>query len=183
MFQECGPAFRLVQLLQEQRNKGVEELRHALDDQTRACEQEQIKVELARERVAELTEELTAARPSRGGRGTTQGATHGATARLHLDGEVPEFRSQEDMTTQSTPKRRGRAPPFKPYTGENPEMTMDDCLPSLHPVAHWNQWTGDEKLIQLAGHLRGQALQEWNLLARDGQLPFDEMALRCRLEP
>ena len=64
-------------------------------------------------------------------------------------------------------------------------MTMDDWLPSLHRAAEWNQWTNEEKLIQLAGHLQGRALQEWNLLARDGQLPFDEMvqALRGRLEP
>ena len=28
----------------------------------------------------------------------------------------------------------------------------------------WNDWTESEQLIQLAGHLCGRALQEWNLM-------------------
>jgi len=33
----------------------------------------------------------------------------------------------------------------------------------------WNDWTENEILIQLAGHLRGRALQEWNLLEANEQ--------------
>ena len=28
----------------------------------------------------------------------------------------------------------------------------------------WNGWSSEEQVIQLAGHLKGKALQEWNLL-------------------
>ena len=31
-------------------------------------------------------------------------------------------------------------------------------------AASWNKWTDDEKVIQLAGHLRQKALLEWNLI-------------------
>ena len=52
-------------------------------------------------------------------------------------------------------------------------------------MSSWNQWTEEEQLIQLAGHLRGHVLQEWNLMGRDSQQTFSEMveALRSQLEP
>ena len=34
----------------------------------------------------------------------------------------------------------------------------------LKRVADWNEWTDDDLLLQLVGHLKRQALQEWNLL-------------------
>ena len=34
-------------------------------------------------------------------------------------------------------------------------------------AAEWNNWDKDELLIQLAGYLRGQAFQEWNLLEQE----------------
>ena len=36
--------------------------------------------------------------------------------------------------------------------------------PLLQRAADWNEWSESEIHIQLAGHLRGRALQEWNLL-------------------
>ena len=57
--------------------------------------------------------------------------------------------------------RRGKAPPVDSFSGE---VTFDDWYPSLQRAAHWNQWTDQDTLIQLAGHLRGRALQEWTLL-------------------
>lgn len=44
---------------------------------------------------------------------------------------------------------------------------------------------GGEQLMQLAGHLRGRARQEWNLITRDQQLTLSEVtqALRSHLEP
>ena len=62
-------------------------------------------------------------------------------------------------------KRRGKAPPIDPYTGEDPEVRIDDWLPALKRAASWNDWSEVETLMQLAGHLRGRALQEWNLLS------------------
>ena len=79
--------------------------------------------------------------------------------------------------------RRGKAPPIDPYSGEDPEVRIDDWLPALKRAAAWNDWSEDETLIQLAGHLRGRALQEWNLLG-DECLTYDAAvkALRSRLD-
>ena len=68
------------------------------------------------------------------------------------------------------------------FTGENPEIRLDDWLPALDRASLWNQW---KYLIQFAGHLRGRALQEWNLMdARDTLDTTDVIeALQWRLEP
>lgn len=58
--------------------------------------------------------------------------------------------------------RRGKAPPVDSFSGETPDITFDDWLPALQRAAECNQWTDQETLIQLAGHLRGRALQEWD---------------------
>ena len=58
--------------------------------------------------------------------------------------------------------QRGKAPPVDAFTEENHEVYFDDWLPVLRN--EWNNWDQDELLIQLVGHLRGQALQEWNLM-------------------
>ena len=55
-------------------------------------------------------------------------------------------------------------PSIDPFSGENPEVTIEEWLPSLQRAADWNKWSEPEILIQLAGHLRGRALQKWNLL-------------------
>ena len=51
-------------------------------------------------------------------------------------------------------------------------------------AAEWNEWSTDETLIQLAGHLKGQALQEWNLLEDTDKVVWQEAAkvLQSRLE-
>ena len=56
-------------------------------------------------------------------------------------------------------KRRGKAPPVDNLTGEDPELRFEDWLPALERAARWNEWSSEETLIQLAGHLRGRALQ------------------------
>jgi len=38
----------------------------------------------------------------------------------------------------------------------------------------WNRWREEEKLLQLAGHLRGKALQEWNLISFQDHGSFDQ---------
>ena len=35
-------------------------------------------------------------------------------------------------------------------------------------VTNWNGWGEQDKLLQLAGHLHGQAQQEWSLLISYG---------------
>ena len=89
------------------------------------------------------------------------------------------------MPIESPRQRRGRAPPIDPFTGENPELRLDDWLPSLRRAAQWNRWSREEELMQLAGHLRGRALQEWNLLGQESLREFDTAvrALRERLDP
>ena len=81
--------------------------------------------------------------------------------------------------------RRGKAPPVDVFTGENPEILLDDWLPGLQRAATWNGWTQQEHLIQLAGYLRGRALQEWSLLDQKEKDNLDTAiaSLRRRLDP
>ncbi len=78
-------------------------------------------------------------------------------------------------------RRQGRA---HPYTGENHEIRLEDCLPPLQRASAWNEWSKEELLLQLAGHLRGRALQEWNLLAEGDNNTWDcaVHTLHCRLD-
>ena len=39
-------------------------------------------------------------------------------------------------------------------------------------AAEWNGWTDSEHLLQLAGHLRGKARQEFALVSADDQVTF-----------
>jgi len=72
-----------------------------------------------------------------------------------------------------------------PFTGENEEVQLDDWLPALQRAASWNGWTEEDQLLQLAGHLRGRALQEWNLLDATEKTTFAKAieAMRARLDP
>ena len=81
--------------------------------------------------------------------------------------------------------RWGKAPPVDPFTGEDPEICLEDWLPLLERAATWNEWTEEEHLLQLAGHLRGRALQEWGLLDREGcgTLTAAVASLRSRIDP
>ena len=44
-------------------------------------------------------------------------------------------------------KRRGKAPPIDPYTGEDPEVRVNDWFPALRRAASWNAWSEEETLI------------------------------------
>ena len=87
--------------------------------------------------------------------------------------------------TDSSRARRGKAPPVDSFLGENVEVQLDDWLPALERASSWNGWSEDDKLLQLAGHLRGRALQEWNLIADDDKSTYSSAteALRARLDP
>ena len=81
--------------------------------------------------------------------------------------------------------RRGKAPPVDKFDGDDVELPFEEWLPSFERASMWNSWTEEEKLIQLAGHLRGRALQEYNLLLPEDKSTFNQTieALRARLEP
>ena len=81
--------------------------------------------------------------------------------------------------------RVGNAPPLEPFVGEGADMFFEEWLPSFERVATWNGWGEAEKLIQLAGHLRGKALQEWSLLNTADTAGYREATsvLKERLDP
>ena len=58
------------------------------------------------------------------------------------------------------------------------DVLWEDWLPTFELAAAWNNWTAEEKLWQLAGHLRGNASQEWTLLSGTDKLSFAS-ATRC----
>ena len=68
------------------------------------------------------------------------------------------------LTLLSHRKWSGKVPPVDPFSGKTAELHFEDWLPSLERAATLNNWSEEEKLMQLAGYLRGKALQEWNLL-------------------
>ena len=80
--------------------------------------------------------------------------------------------------------RRGRAPPISLFSGEDAELRLDDWLPSMERAKAWNGWTTEECLLQMAGHLQGRALLEWNLLKDDEKDTMEKAvgALRNRLD-
>ena len=82
--------------------------------------------------------------------------------------------------TSGVAPRRGKAPPIDPFSGENTEFRFEDWLPSLERAATWNEWSDEEKLIQLAGHLRGKALQEWNLVPEEEKSTFQGAVEKMR---
>lgn len=97
---------------------------------------------------------------------------------------LPEFR-QTASSRSATNARRGKAPPVDPFTGEEEDTRFDDWLPALRRASAWNGWSEEDLLLQLAGHLRGRALQEWELLDDADKDTFSKGvdALRARLDP
>ena len=117
-----------------------------------------------------------------------------------LPGSRPYMRSRVDPVTVLPPSspidrtdsvsagnsytRRGKAPPVDSFTGESPNILFEDWLPALQRAADWNRWSDEETLIQLAGYLRGRALQEWNLLPSQDKSTLERAkgALHNRLD-
>ena len=81
--------------------------------------------------------------------------------------------------------RRGKAPPVDQFSGEQPDLTFDDWLPILERDVQWNAWTEAELLLQLAGHLRGRAFREWNLIGDFDRQDYSQAvkALKGRVDP
>ena len=96
-----------------------------------------------------------------------------------VHGETSSVRG-EASSSASTQARRGKAPPLSKFSGEDPECLLDDWLPSIERASTWNAWSEEDRLIQLAGHLKGRALQEWNLLRPDQRTTFAQAAEMLR---
>ena len=81
--------------------------------------------------------------------------------------------------------RKGKAPPVDSFASEGSDLLFEEWLPAFERMALWNEWTGPEKLIQLAGYLRGKALQEWLLLGRTDRSTYAKAtaALKEKLDP
>ena len=84
-----------------------------------------------------------------------------------------------------THKRKGKAPPVDSFSGEDEAVRLDDWMLTLKRAATWNDWSEGDLLLQLAGHLHGHALQEWDLIPKDIKSTFRIAvdALRDRLDP
>ena len=80
--------------------------------------------------------------------------------------------------------QRGKAPPVEPFSAEDMDEHWDEWLPTFERAAEWNSWTDAERLIQLAGHLRGKARQEFSLLTPDEKSTFakTKISMRGKLE-
>ena len=85
--------------------------------------------------------------------------------------EVTETSVLSEESTVSL-GRQGKAPPVDAYTGSDPELQFDDWLPTLERAAKWNNWSDEEKVMQLAGHLRGKAAREYSLLSSEKKQSF-----------
>ena len=59
----------------------------------------------------------------------------------------------------------GEGTPIDIFTGQNADVVWEDWLPIFELAANWNGWDKEEILLQLAGHFRHKALQEWSLLS------------------
>ena len=79
---------------------------------------------------------------------------------------------------------QGNASLFDSFTAEIPEIRFEDWLPIFEKASIWNGLDNEEALLQLACHLRGWALVEWNLiLVKQRQTLSDaQQALRNMLE-
>ena len=91
--------------------------------------------------------------------------------------DAPESASVESGgAPASTRVHRGKAPLVDTFMGEDPECRLDDWFPTLRRAADRNGWTEGDLLIQLAGHLKGRALQEWNLMADNEKKTYSQAA-------
>ena len=92
---------------------------------------------------------------------------------------------EEGMSDGRSRTRRAKAPPVDAFTGTDPECRLEDWLLTLKRAANWNGWRDSDLLLQLAGHLKGRALQEWILLPDDQKTTYNRavITLRERLDP
>ena len=73
---------------------------------------------------------------------------------------------EADQTEPRQQTKGGKGPPIDHFTGEDPRIELVDWLKALERASKWYNWMDDEKLMQLTDHLRGRAVEEWNLLKK-----------------
>ena len=69
--------------------------------------------------------------------------------------------------------QHGKALPVEPFTGERSDQLWEEWFPTLERAAFWYSRSEQEKLLQLAGYLRGKAQREWDLLKLSSKQSFD----------
>ena len=101
------------------------------------------------------------------------------------DGSAAETAVPTGVPMTPTSRRCGKATPIGEFSGEDLACQLDDWLLSLERASTWNAWTAGEKLMQLTDHLKGRALQEYNLLGSTEKELFESAveALCSHLEP
>lgn len=62
--------------------------------------------------------------------------------------------SDPAVSLSSRECRKGRVSPIDKFSGESPEVRLDDWLLSLQRAVSLNTSTEEERLIQLEGHLK-----------------------------
>ena len=77
--------------------------------------------------------------------------------------------------------RRGKVPPINPFSAEGSDEHWDDLLPTFERAAEWNNCSDSECLLQLAGHLRSKARQEFSVNTRGKvNIYYSKTAMRSR---
>ena len=161
-----GPTTQELQQEIQQQREEVERLQREVERQRQEIEKHKAKtrqlwsrncqllavIEGKEEEISTLREQGSTSQPPTG--------KHNPESPLSAD----RIQHESMAITANVKSRKGRAPPVEPFSGEDKEITFDDWLPGLERAALWNGWTNAELLLQMAGHLRGRALQEWNLL-------------------
>ena len=95
--------------------------------------------------------------------------TSGATSQ---QGQL-SFQQLQPLFQQPTrDKPNGKAPPVDQFSGDNVEKRFEDWIQNFERAVQWNRWSEEEALIQLAGHLRGRAKIEWNLLSTEDKQAY-----------
>ena len=161
-------------------------------------DEKDMEIASLREKLASLELAIADSRRSDDGHAYSRGASRSQAEGSGLQVNDIRSRSREsnvqsmvqpnstETTTESSQhsSRKGRAPPLDCFTGTNSEITFEDWLPSLERVAKWNDWSREDTLIQLAGYLKGRALQEWLLLSEEDRKTWNTAttALRKKLE-
>ena len=137
------------------------------------------KITFLKARVADLERELHLARTPSSADRTLESSTpdHGSSSHVLPDPPPP-------TVPASTRSRVEKAPPID-SSKDSHEVLLDDWLPSLKRAATWNGWTEEEKLLQLAGYLKGRVFQEWQLIDDVEKRTFDltVKSLHLHLDP
>ena len=147
------------------------------------CEQLLAHEELLEEKEAEIA--LLKTRILSLTNGTDEALTYVIPTTVDSVQQELTLQAPQEVGSSITIARRGKAPPIDTFTGENCDVLWEDWLPTFEQAAHWNSWSEDEKLLQVAGYLRRKALQEWNLLSGTQKSSFTVATeeMRNRLDP